>query len=360
MLVNLLFDAKALAAPQSFRDGVQSAANLIDAAFVNNITVNVAVGYGDFPDPRFPLGNAFGLGGPAIGTTLTYSELKTDLAKSASSLDDFTSLAFLPSAAPTTDFSQIFVASPIEKTFGLLAPNANSVDGNIGLSTQATGSALVTAAMHEIAHAMGRSTGVMDLFRYNAAGAHVPDPTLPAPATYFSIDGGRTNLADFGRSSDTSDFLNAPNDPFNEAGNGTSLTALDLTLMDVMGFQRPLAPARAPEVSFDQTFYLRTYPDIAAAQADAQTHFDNLGWKEGRNPNAVFNTSFYLARYPDVANAGVDPLAHYEQFGWKEGRDPSASFSTSHYLAVNPDVKLAGANPLDHYILYGQFEHRPI
>jgi serralysin len=60
-----------------------------------------------------------------------------------------------------------------------------------------------------------------------------------------------------------------------------------------------------------------------------------------------------------VAKAGIDPLQHYEQFGWKEGRDPGPNFSTSHYLAVNPDVKLAGINPLDHYVLYGQAEHRP-
>ncbi len=31
----------------------------------------------------------------------------------------------------------------------------------------------------------------------------------------------------------------------------------------------------------------------------------------------------------------MNPLTHYDQFGWKEGRDPSAAFDTSAYLAAN-------------------------
>jgi len=32
----------------------------------------------------------------------------------------------------------------------------------------------------------------------------------------------------------------------------------------------------------------------------------------------------------------VNPLQHYEQFGFKEGRDPSANFDTLGYLAATP------------------------
>ena len=64
--------------------------------------------------------------------------------------------------------------------------------------------------------------------------------------------------------------------------------------------------------------------------------------------------------YPDVANAGVNPLAHYEQFGWKEGRDPSAHFDTTGYLAANPDVAAAHVNPLDHYLTNGIYEGRTV
>ena len=62
-------------------------------------------------------------------------------------------------------------------------------------------------------------------------------------AAYFSIDGGNTKLADFGQASDPSDFLNTgvqgSRDPFDEFYSSNtiqSLTAVDLELLDVLGF----------------------------------------------------------------------------------------------------------------------------
>ena len=72
----------------------------------------------------------------------------------------------------------------------------------------------------------------------------------------------------------------------------------------------------------------------------------------------MFDTSYYLAQNPDVRAAGVDPLLHFEQFGWKEGRDSSAGFSTTKYLAAYADVRAAGLDPLLHYVQYGQAEGR--
>ena len=48
LTINLVWDAAALAAPQSFRDGVQAAANILQAAIYDPLTVNVGVGYGDY------------------------------------------------------------------------------------------------------------------------------------------------------------------------------------------------------------------------------------------------------------------------------------------------------------------------
>jgi serralysin len=59
-----------------------------------------------------------------------------------------------------------------------------------------------------------------------------------------------------------------------------------------------------------------------------------------------------------VAAAGVNPLLHYDQYGWKEGRDPSALFSTNGYLAANPDVAAANTDPLRHFLTYGLYEGR--
>jgi hypothetical protein len=56
----------------------------------------------------------------------------------------------------------------------------------------------------------------------------------------------------------------------------------------------------------------------------------------------------------------MDPLLHYEEYGWKEGRNPSAQFDTGKYLAANPDVAAAHMDPLLHYELYGNSEGRAI
>jgi hypothetical protein len=53
MIINLLFDGSALAAPQSFRDGLQTAANILEAAFNDSITVNISVGYGEVDGQTF-------------------------------------------------------------------------------------------------------------------------------------------------------------------------------------------------------------------------------------------------------------------------------------------------------------------
>lgn len=117
--------------------------------------------------------------------------------------------------------------------------------------------------------------------------------------------------------------------------------------------------------SFDAEFYLLLNPDVATAVpkggdsfAFAYQHFQNWGWREGRDPNAHFDTSGYLAKHGDVRDAGIDPLWHYDQYGWKEGRDPSTDFDSSQYLAHNPDVAALGLDPLQHYLQYGIYEGR--
>jgi hypothetical protein len=112
---------------------------------------------------------------------------------------------------------------------------------------------------------------------------------------------------------------------------------------------------------FDADFYKQTYPEVALAAVfgvNPRLHFDNFGWKEGRDPNALFDTSGYLETYRDVAAAGVNPLEHYLAFGAGEGRDPSPFFDSSSYLAANPDVAAAGVNPLEHFLAFGIQEGR--
>ena len=48
--INLEWDPNALAAPQSFRNSVQAAAAVLEAAIYDPITVNIEVGYGEYDD----------------------------------------------------------------------------------------------------------------------------------------------------------------------------------------------------------------------------------------------------------------------------------------------------------------------
>jgi len=108
----------------------------------------------------------------------------------------------------------------------------------------------------------------------------------------------------------------------------------------------------------DAVYYLQHNPDVQAAEVDPHQHYNQFGWKEGRNPNALFDDFGYLAHYADVAAAGVNPLTHYDQYGWQEGRDPSVNFDTTEYLNHYPDVSAAHINPLVHYLQFGIREGR--
>ncbi|PWC29423.1 choice-of-anchor I family protein [Teichococcus aestuarii] len=109
---------------------------------------------------------------------------------------------------------------------------------------------------------------------------------------------------------------------------------------------------------FDAIHYAAQNPDVLAAGVNLLDHYNQHGWREGRDPNALFDTDAYLAANPDVAASGMLPLEHYILFGWQEGRDPSAWFDGEAYLARNADVAEAGMLPLTHYLLHGAVEGR--
>lgn len=110
----------------------------------------------------------------------------------------------------------------------------------------------------------------------------------------------------------------------------------------------------------DDLFYYASYRDVAASRRDADAHYAEYGWQEGRAPNALFDTSAYLDANRDVAATRTNPIDHYILFGAREGRDPSAMFDSEQYLARNADVAASGSNPLAHYLAYGQAEGRMI
>jgi len=83
-------------------------------------------------------------------------------------------------------------------------------------------------------------------------------------------------------------------------------------------------------------------------------------WREYRiiKNSDFFDPAYYLLNYPDVRNADIDPLTHFNEHGWREGRNPSQKFDVKYYVESNPDVRNSKVNPLFHYIRYGRKEGR--
>ena len=77
--INITFDSFALGAPQSFRDAVQTAANILQNAFLDPITVNITVGYGEIGGQSLP-SQSGAEGGFNSGFSVSYSALRAALA----------------------------------------------------------------------------------------------------------------------------------------------------------------------------------------------------------------------------------------------------------------------------------------
>ncbi len=105
-----------------------------------------------------------------------------------------------------------------------------------------------------------------------------------------------------------------------------------------------------PIAWFDPLWYARTYNPPAGMTA--LSHFLRNRMDGSVNAMADFDSAFYLRSYPDVAAAGLDPVEHYMVQGFREARRPFAGFDPVFYR----QRYLQGAaevNPLLHYL-----EHR--
>ena len=168
-------------------------------------------------------------------------------------------------------------------------------------------------------------------------------------------------------------------------------------------------------MSVDIDYYQHRNSDIDFSTTDPETHFGQIGWKEGRSPNREFSTIYYLAHHEDVLTAEINPLTHfcvdgyregrhiaqappvdeerkfrlslrkiqsdfdvtyynmqvprlnlsamtaiihYSLFGSKLGRNPNAYFSLRYYLAAYPDVAVSDIEPFLHFIIFGREEGR--
>jgi GT2 family glycosyltransferase len=93
---------------------------------------------------------------------------------------------------------------------------------------------------------------------------------------------------------------------------------------------------------FDAGFYRATNEDlpeeIRADDAALLLHFMTQGWRDRRDPRADFSCSYYLDTYPDIAAGGINPFLHYTLFGKSEGRRPRGDEPIR--MLTNPEASL--------------------
>src|SRR3954466_2474871 len=305
--INLLYDAAALAAPASFRAGIEQAVSILTAAISDKITVNIKIDYS---------GTGGGAAaGPDHGIFQSYSSIRADLINNATPGD--TTFDALAPGSSIQGQSSVAVWNAQLKLWGLMAANDTTTDdGAATFATDINPNLLVGVALHELTHAMGRvpygpQPDIFDLFRFTTAGTRLFQGGATAPAAHFSLDGGNTKLADYGRTSDASDFLNSgvqgPNDPFNEFYNGGTkqqLTAADLKQLDALGFH--LASASASPTAGSVVI-----SDASVVEGNSGTKVETFTVTRSGG-TAAFNVNYFtsdgsatLADHDYIANSGT-------------------------------------------------------
>ncbi len=252
LTINLIFDSAAMAAPASFRAGIEQAAALLSAAVSDRITLNFQIDYS---------GTGGGAAaGPDHGQWESYSSIRADLTSHASAGDQ--TFNALPTGSTIQGQSSVAVWNAQLKLWGLLgANNTTTDDGSATFATDINPNLLVGVALHELTHAMGRvpygpQPDIFDFDRFTSSGVRLFSNGSTAPAAYFSLDGGNTKIANYGQASDPSDFLNSgvqgANDPFNEFYTSNTLqqlTTVDLRQLDALGYH--LMPVQTTIIQTD-------------------------------------------------------------------------------------------------------------
>ena len=323
--LDLIFDSAAMAAPASFRAGIEQAATMLANIISDKVTVNLKIDYS---------GTGGGAAaGPDNGAYESYSLVHSDLVKVAATGD--TTFNALPNGSSVQGQSNAVVWNAQMKLFGLIGANDTTTDdGSAVFATDINSSLLVGVALHELTHALGRvpygaAPDIFDLFRYTSPGVHLLQGGNSAPAAYFSLDGGVTKLADFGQQSDPSDFLNSgvqgSNDPFNEYYSGSTsqaLSSVDLTLLHALGFHIGSASALP-----------------ASSGHHAQVTFSDPSTSYTIAPDGAGGVTLTRAGNPPIHEDNVEFLNFSDQTVFVENAD-NANIARLYSAALNrtPDI----------------------
>jgi hypothetical protein len=99
---------------------------------------------------------------------------------------------------------------------------------------------------------------------------------------------------------------------------------------------------------FDAQFYLRKYPDVAAAGGDPFRHYLEYGASEGRKPHPLFDHDYYALYCPEARQGSEPSIFHFLKSPVPKG-NPHPLFDCESYLRSHPDAARRRVNPLLHY-----------
>src|SRR3984957_5456254 len=266
MNITLTWDPSVSSAPAGFKTAIQYAATQLDAIIQNPINVTIDVGWGETDGVAIAY-NDLSSGAPG-GVYYPYA--------TALKLATAAGIKNLPATDPWGN-AQIFVSDAQLVAWGVGFGSNNPLVGYIGLNpgTSWDWSAPTTnpipgvynavmAAEQELTHALGRySVGndtalvpnggysVLDLFKYTKAGVLATSATQ---ASYFSLDGGKTNLGNFDTTIDPSGWASGTGaddfDTYLPLGAVYPITPVDKQELGVIGFNvgatSPSAPTPTP------------------------------------------------------------------------------------------------------------------
>jgi oxalate decarboxylase/phosphoglucose isomerase-like protein (cupin superfamily) len=263
--ITINWDSSTAKAPIAFKTAINYVVRYLDQLITTPISISIDVGWGEVDGFLLPSG-ALGASLQFGSYPVTYNRLVSALTESATSNDDFTSLA---SFGPTDPSGIGQYTVPLAEADALGLISGGTLDaGSIGFSSTAKWNFSTTTrgiaglydfvgvVEHEITEILGRVSGLnsssgptpMDVFRYAAPGVRDVAVAPSSGKAYFSIDGGKTDLGDYNlkTTGDIGDWAaNMGPDAFlafTSAGVTNDISANDIRLLDVMGYTLSTTP----------------------------------------------------------------------------------------------------------------------
>ena len=272
LVINVVYDASVANAPAGFTKAVANVVAFYESHFHNPVTITIDVGYGEIDGQSL---EPFALGeSEANMTPVSYAQLQSALVNNATAIGETAAAASLLDTSPVN--GEYWIPTAEAQALGLVSSDSVTLDGYAGFTnvaglsdysaTNTSGAVpnneydMFGAIAHEFSEIMGRQMldgaefagaagyTALDLFHYSAPG--IPDFS-GTMAGYFSPDGGSTNLGNFNtnQNGDFGDWASSAGNnsylAFSDPGVLNSVTASDLTVMNLLGWDSTPAPASA-------------------------------------------------------------------------------------------------------------------